>query len=303
MKKILLLAMAIVASATLTTADAAKKDKKKKKKNEKTEVKAPVRMVSSSDSLSYALGMAMTNGLLPYLINNQGVDTAYMEEFVKGFNMIIAADNDPKMKAYAAGIAIANQVKGQMIDGLKNQFAGGKDTICTDNFYRGFTDALSGDTTVMAQQKAEELCAKKNAENRVAKQEREFGANRDAGRKFLEANKTKEGVQTTASGLQYKVLTKGEGATPKATDRVMVHYEGRLVDGTVFDASAKHGNEPMVFKANQVIKGWTEALCMMPVGSKWELYIPYELGYAERNMGQIKPYSALIFTVELVGIE
>lgn len=301
MKKIFLLAIAVVACATFNTAEAAKKNKKSKKN--KTEAKAPVKMVTASDSISYAAGVAMTNGLLPYLINNQGVDTAYMADFVRGFNDIVAGGDNPQMKAYAAGMAIANQVKGQMLGGLQGEFAGTPDSISKENFFRGFTDALTGDTTVMKQADAESLFAKKSAEARAAKQEREFGANRDAGRKFLAENKTKPGVQTTASGLQYKVLTKGEGAMPKATDRVMVHYEGRLVDGTVFDASSKHGSEPMVFGANQVIKGWTEALCMMPVGSKWELYIPYELAYGERNAGMIKPYSMLIFTVELVGIE
>lgn len=301
MKKIFLLAIAVVACATFNTAEAAKKNKKSKKN--KTEAKAPVKMVTASDSISYAAGVAMTNGLLPYLINNQGVDTAYMADFVRGFNDIVAGGDNPQMKAYAAGMAIANQVKGQMLGGLQGEFAGTPDSISKENFFRGFTDALTGDTTMMKQADAESLFAKKSAEARAAKQEREFGANRDAGRKFLAENKTKPGVQTTASGLQYKVLTKGEGAVPKATDRVMVHYEGRLVDGTVFDASSKHGSEPMVFGANQVIKGWTEALCMMPVGSKWELYIPYELAYGERNAGMIKPYSMLIFTVELVGIE
>lgn len=301
MKKIFLLAIAVVACATFNTAEAAKKNKKSKKN--KTEAKAPVKMVTASDSISYAAGVAMTNGLLPYLINNQGVDTAYMADFVRGFNDIVASGDNPQMKAYAAGMAIANQVKGQMLGGLQGEFAGTPDSISKENFFRGFTDALTGDTTVLKQADAESLFAKKSAEARAAKQEREFGANRDAGRKFLAENKTKPGVQTTASGLQYKVLTKGEGAVPKATDRVMVHYEGRLVDGTVFDASSKHGSEPMVFGANQVIKGWTEALCMMPVGSKWELYIPYELAYGERNAGMIKPYSMLIFTVELVGIE
>lgn len=301
MKKIFLLAIAVVACATFNTAEAAKKNKKSKKN--KTEAKAPVKMATASDSISYAAGVAMTNGLLPYLINNQGVDTAYMADFVRGFNDIVASGDNPQMKAYAAGMAIANQVKGQMLGGLQGEFAGTPDSISKENFFRGFTDALTGDTTVMKQADAENLFAKKSAEARAAKQEREFGANRDAGRKFLAENKTKPGVQTTASGLQYKVLTKGEGAVPKATDRVMVHYEGRLVDGTVFDASSKHGSEPMVFGANQVIKGWTEALCMMPVGSKWELYIPYELAYGERNAGMIKPYSMLIFTVELVGIE
>ena len=125
----------------------------------------------------------------------------------------------------------------------------------------------------------------------------------EAGRQFLAENAMKEGVITTPSGLQYKVLVKGDGEVPQRTDKVKVHYEGRLIDGTVFDASAKHGSEPSSFRADQVIKGWTEALTMMPVGSKWELYIPQELAYGERQAGQIPPYSTLIFQVELVGIE
>ena len=99
------------------------------------------------------------------------------------------------------------------------------------------------------------------------------------------------------------MLVKGEGEVPQTTDKVLVNYEGRLVDGTIFDASNKHGDKPASFRADQVIKGWTEALTMMPVGSKWRLFIPQELAYGERNMGNIKPYSALIFDVELVGID
>ena len=101
----------------------------------------------------------------------------------------------------------------------------------------------------------------------------------------------------------YKVLVKGEGEVPQRTDKVLVNYEGRLIDGTVFDASAKHGNKPATFRPDQVIAGWTEALTMMPVGSKWQLYIPNELAYGSRNTGNIKPFSALIFDVELVGID
>ena len=108
---------------------------------------------------------------------------------------------------------------------------------------------------------------------------------------------------TLPSGLQYKVLVQGDGPVPAIDEKVKVKYEGRLVDGTVFDASAKHGDNPIEFKPNQVIKGWTEALTMMPVGSKWQLYIPYELAYGDRDSGQIKPFSALIFDVELVGID
>ncbi len=128
--------------------------------------------------------------------------------------------------------------------------------------------------------------------------------NRKTGEKFLAENKTKEGVKTTASGLQYKVLTQGTGKTPKETDEVIVKYEGRLVDGTVFDSSYKRNPQTSTFRANQVIKGWTEALTMMPAGSTWELYIPYNLGYGERPAGNlIKPYSALIFKVELIEVK
>lgn len=298
MKKIFVLALAVFACATFSPAEAAKK--KKKNKKDKIEV---VQIVTSSDSLSYAAGMALTNGLMPYLTQSMNVDTAYMADFIRGFNDIVNAGDDPKMAAYAAGMSIANQVKGQMIQNMITEFTNTPDSIIKPLVYRGFADALAGDTVVMKLDKAEGLFMDKRTSNRASKQEKEFGANREAGRKFLAENKTKEGVMTTTSGLQYKILTKGEGAIPKATDRVKVHYEGKLVDGTVFDSSTKHGKEPLVFGANQVIKGWTEALCMMPVGSKWQLFIPYELAYGERNMGTIKPYSALIFTVELLGIE
>ena len=106
----------------------------------------------------------------------------------------------------------------------------------------------------------------------------------------------------TESGLCYKVITKGKGATPTATDRVKVHYRGTLIDGTEFDSSYSR-NEPTVFAANRVIAGWTEALTMMPVGSKWMLYIPQELAYGSENKGTIKPFSALVFEVELLEIE
>ena len=128
-------------------------------------------------------------------------------------------------------------------------------------------------------------------------------ATRKAGEDFLAANKTKEGVVTLPSGLQYKVLVKGNGEIPSVDDEVTVKYEGRLIDGTVFDSSYKRPGETAKFRPNQVIKGWTEALTMMPVGSKWELYIPQNLAYGDRKAGAINPYSTLIFTVEMVSVE
>ena len=132
--------------------------------------------------------------------------------------------------------------------------------------------------------------------------EKTYGPNKEAGEKFLAENAKKEGVVTLPSGLQYKVLVKGDGPIPTLDDKIQVNYEGRLVDGTMFDASAKHGDKPMEFKPSQVIKGWQEALTMMPVGSTWQLFIPFELAYGDRDSGQIKPFSALVFDVQLVGI-
>jgi len=124
----------------------------------------------------------------------------------------------------------------------------------------------------------------------------------EEGNKFLETNKARAGVTTTASGLQYEVITAGTGAMPVATDQVRVHYHGTLIDGKVFDSSVDRG-EPVVFGVNQVIPGWTEALMLMPVGSKWKIYLPSEIGYGERGAGgDIGPNSVLVFEVELLEI-
>ena len=129
------------------------------------------------------------------------------------------------------------------------------------------------------------------------------GEAKTAGEQFLAENAKREGVKTTASGLQYEVLEATIGQKPKATDTVRVHYEGTLIDGTVFDSSYKRG-ESIAFPLNGVIKGWTEGLQLMSVGSKYKFFIPYQLAYGERGAGgSIPPYAALIFTVELLGIE
>ena len=301
MKKIVFLALALLASATMTVADAA--TKKKAAVKAKTVKVQPAQLKTSSDSLSYAAGMSMTNGLLPYLIQQEGVDTAYMDDFIRGFKEMVNKGNMPQLKAYAAGLNIASRLTGQMLPGMKREFTDTPDQIGEPLVIRGFLDALHNDTTVMKVGTAEQVFTEKRESNRTAKDEKLYGPNREAGEKFLAENAKKDSVVTLPSGLQYKILVKGTGETPKPTDRVQVNYEGKLIDGTVFDASSKHGSKPATFRPDQVIKGWTEALTMMPVGSKWQLFIPQNLAYGSRNAGQIKPYSALIFTVELVGIE
>ncbi len=298
MKKIILLALAVVASASFCTIDA----KKKKKNKEEAPVVLPAVITTSSDSLSYAAGVALTNGLMPYLKQQHGLDSTQMGNFIKAFQEAINAGDSPEAKARIAGVEIAGQLKNRMLPGITKEFTDTPDTIVTDLLFRGFADALNGDTLHFKQAAAESFFREKQQSNKAAKEEKLYGPNRRAGEQFLKDNALKDSIITTASGLQYKVLVKGEGQVPQVTDKVQVNYEGRLVDGTVFDASKKHGDKPAEFACNQVIRGWTEALTMMPVGSKWQLYIPYKLAYGDRNMGNIKPYSTLIFDVELVSI-
>jgi len=296
MKKIILIALAVMASASFSNIDAAKK--KKKNETKEVAVKQPVVLTTSSDSLSYATGFAVTNGLMPYVQQQLGVDTAYMADFIQGFNEAVAGMNDKRQKARMAGMQIAEQVTNRMLANVQRELTDAPDSIVTSLFYRGFTDVLTNDTTIFTMASAEKLQQEKMQVNKKAKAKKL----RKAGRDFLAENGKKPGIITTPSGLQYEVLKQGDGAVPQTTDKVKVHYEGRLIDGTVFDSSIKRG-EPAVFGLNQVIKGWTEGLSLMPVGSKWRLYIPQELGYGDRQAGQIPPYSALIFDVELLGIE
>ena len=285
MKKYMIAAFILVMSASFFTAGAAKKDKKKKGAD------APVVLNTLTDSVSYAAGYSMTEGLLPYLKQQFHFDDAYMADFVEGFKEAMAGSIDPRQTAKVAGLQIAQTVKDRMLPSVKDDFSAGEDTIKTDLYVSGFSAALLNDSTIFKQGNARQFF-----------EEQRVNIQKKAGEEFLAENAKKDGVKVLPSGLQYKVLTQGSGAIPTSDDEVKVNYEGRLIDGTVFDSSYKRG-EPTTFKANQVIKGWTEALTQMPVGSKWELYIPYDLAYGERGAGRdIKPYAALVFTVELLDI-
>lgn len=255
------------------------------------------------DSLSYAIGMARTEGLDQYLAQ-QGIDSTQMADFLKGFNEG-ATKIAKKDAAYMAGLQVGQMVSKQWVEGFNLQIFGGDSTktISRENLLAGFVAGVVGKGGAMDMAKAQEYM---NTQMEAIKEKataEKYAENKAAGEKFLAENKGKEGVVTTPSGLQYKIITKGNGAIPADTSKVKVNYKGTLIDGTEFDSSYKR-NEPATFLANQVIKGWTEALTMMPVGSKWELYIPYDLAYGSRETGgQIKPFSALIFEVELLGIE
>lgn len=245
MKKLFIVALALVAGASLSTIQAGKKNKKAPK--------STLQLVSGSDSLSYT-----------------------------------------------AGYVLADIVRDRFLAGLGKEVNDSEDSLQLSLAYQGLFDALRGDTTLFKTPQAERFLNNRVSDIRKAKEEKL----KKVGIDFLKGNAQKEGVVTLPSGLQYKVLKQGNGAVAKANDKVKVKYEGRLIDGTVFDSTDKHGGDPITFSPNQVIKGWTEALCLMPVGSKWQLYIPQELAYGPRGAGSdIPPYSTLIFDVEVIDIE
>ena len=190
--------------------------------------------------------------------------------------------------SYALGMVIGHNLKGM-----------GVDSIDAGEFGQAVADVLGGNATKLADNEAQQVVSAF-----LQKQQQEAGkAVREAGERFLAENAAKEGVTVLPSGLQYVVLAEGKGSKPKATDRVKCHYEGRLIDGTVFDSSYRRG-EPAIFPLRGVIRGWTEGLQHMAVGSKFRFYIPYQLAYGAQGAGgSIPPYAALIFDVELLGIE
>lgn len=260
---------------------------------------------SDVDTVSYAIGMAQTQGLKDYLVGRLGVDTAYMDDFIKGLNEGANAGDDKKKAAYYAGIQIGQQVSNQMIKGINHELFGDDSTktISLKNFMAGFVAGTTGKGGLMTVDSASQVAQEMMRAIKAKNMEKEFGPNKKAGEDFLAANAKKDGVKVLESGVQYKVIKEGNGALPTDTSIVKVNYEGKLLDGTVFDSSYKRG-QPAEFRTNQVIKGWTDALVHMPAGSVWEVYIPQELAYGERQQGtEIKPFSMLIFKIELLEVD
>lgn len=295
MKKTKIILMALVALLCVGATAATKKQRKGKKAAK--EVAERVDTISV-DTFSYLLGMANSNGLKAYLSQRMGIDTAYVEDFLKGFQQKELTEADKREKARLAGMEIREQVETQVWSNANRQIDDSVDVLNHEQFIKGFQNGIFPVDTTFSMDSAQSLVQKQMAYYHKVKMEKKYGANRLAGEQFLKLNAKQDSVQTTASGLQYKVITMGTGEKPQKTDRVKVDYEGRLIDGTVFDSSYKRG-KPATFPVGQVIAGWTEALCMMPVGSKWEVYVPQELGYGDREQQKIPPFSCLVFTVEL----
>ena len=293
MKKVLFIAAVAIATGLSSCAQAPKAELK-------TEI----------DSLSYAIGLSRSQQGLTQFLEQQGVDSAQYSNFLKGVLESAKSSDISEKIAYSVGMQIGQMIAVNWYESINHELFGNDSTktINKEDMLAGFFAGVTGKGRIMDPIIATTYTDDKMKSVKEASLLERFGENKAAGEKFLEENKAKEGVVTTESGLQYKVITEGKGQVPTSTDRVKVHYKGTLIDGTEFDSSYsrkdKDGNpQPSTFRANQVIKGLTEALTMMPIGSKWELYIPQELAYGSQDTGTIPPFSTLIFEVELLSIE
>ena len=255
------------------------------------------------DTLSYAIGMSQTQGLKDYLAMRMGVDTTYVEEFLKGFREGIKSSDDKGKAAYYAGIQIGQQVSQGMLQNINQMIFGNDSTQSVNeaNVYAGFMAAVAGNDKVMSLDSANAFVQTRMESIRENARAKAFAENKAAGEEFMANIAKKEGIQELGNGVYYEVITEGNGEVAADTCRVKVHYEGKLIDGTVFDSNLE--NDPTTFRANQVIPGFKAALTTMPVGSKWIVYIPQDQAYGAQDMGNIKPFSALTFTIELLEIE
>ena len=288
MKKISILAVAAIAAAMVSCGNG----------TPKADIKTDI------DTLSYAVGMAQTRGLKEYLVQRMGMDTAYIDDFVKGLNESVNAGDDKKKAAYYAGLQIGQQISQQMNKGLNYELFGedSTQTVSLNNFMAGFVAATTGKGELMTLDSAAVLAETMMVTIKDKQINERYADNKVASEKFMAEIAKKEGIQTLGDGIYYEVITEGKGEIPADTDRVKVDYEGTLINDSVFDSSYKRG-EPTTFMCKQVIPGWTKALTHMPVGSTWKVYIPQEQAYGSQDRGMIKPFSALVFKIELHSIE
>ncbi|MDE5788269.1 MAG: FKBP-type peptidyl-prolyl cis-trans isomerase [Bacteroidaceae bacterium] len=258
---------------------------------------------SDIDTLSYVRGLTMTQGLHQYL-EQMGVDSTQMNEFIKGLNEGVNAGDDQKKSAYYIGVQIGQQISQQMIKGINYEIFGedSTQTISLKNFMAGFVCGTLQEDGIMTMDEANLYAREKQSEIKAEQMAKLYGPWKEENEAFMSKLAKKAGVQKLDNGVYYEIIEEGNGEIPADTSRVKVHYEGRLINDTIFDSSYRR-NEPTTFRCNQVIPGWTNALTHMPAGSKWKVYIPQEQAYGDREAGQIKPFSALVFTIELLSIE
>ena len=213
------------------------------------------------DTMSYAIGMAQTQGLKEYLVQRLGVDTAYMDDFIKGLNEGANAGDDKKQSAYYAGIQIGQQIGNQMVKGINHEVFGNDSTqtISLKNFMAGFVSGTTGAKGLMTMEQAQQVAQTKMEQIKAKTMEKQYGPNKEAGEKYLANYKKGKDVKELKDGVLYKVIKEGAGEIPTDTSMVKVQYEGKTIDGKVFDSSYQR-KQPVELRANQVIPGWTEAL-------------------------------------------
>lgn len=262
---------------------------------------ASTKIESTTDSLAYNYGIAQGEGLKQYMVQQLGVDTTYMDEFIKGMKEGAVNEADPKKTAYMKGLEVGGQIQ-QMSKGISQQIFEGDSTQTLDTkvLLAGILASLNGKADKTGEEAFQDF-QRLVEPIRQASKEKAYAEYKAANEKYLADNAKKDGVKTLPSGTQYKVLVEGNGALPTDSSTVTVNYEGKLIDGTVFDSSYQR-NQPFEvdLAMKRVIPGWVEVLKLMPAGSKWEITIPQNMAYGDQNMGQIKPYSTLIFTIEVL---
>ena len=286
-----------LAALTLTPAAAQKRGKRAKAPKPVATVPAAETIPAAVEAktFSYAMGVAQGESLKQYLTSQMGVDTAYVKYAIEAMTTSVSEEDRKRIEATAAGLRIA-EMNRRNLPFINKQACGKEDSTFVDiaEFERGLSEAALGKAALSQDS------AMKTVEQQFKHQQASY---KKANLDWLEANKKLKGVKTLPSGLQYRVLTEGNGPVATDSSEVEVHYEGKLIDGTVFDSSYKRG-QPATFRPNQVIKGWTEALTLMPEGSVWELYIPASLGYGEQGSGRSIPgNSTLIFKVEALKVK
>jgi len=254
-------------------------------------------MKSVTDTVSYSIGMGRAVRAYKSQLEQSGIDQSVIDAFIKGFLEAANNPDDASKKAYAIGFEIGSEEMNNAYTGISESMFGSDSELSFNksNYLNGFIDGLKDNYDIMTFEEADETS------ERLYQYftELQFEANRKTGEEYLAKKAQEEGVVKTASGLLYKVITEGNGKKPSASDNVKVKYRGSLVDGTVFDESTS----AISLNLGQVISGWTEGLQLMNEGSKYELYLPYNLAYGESGQSVIKPYSALIFEVELISVE
>ena len=259
---------------------------------------------SDLDTLSYAFGIAQTQGLKEYLTMRMDVDTTYIDEFIKGLNEAANAGDNKKKAAYYAGLQIGQQISQQMIKGINYEIFGedSTQTISLKNFMAGFISGTTGKNALMTIDEASATAQSMMQTVKARVMEEKYGDWKKECEDYMAKIAKKEGIKELGDGIYYEVLTEGNGPVPADTCRVSVNYEGKLLNDTIFDSSYER-KEPAKFMVKQVIPGWQKALTNMPVGSTWMVYIPQEQAYGERDGGKIPPFSCLIFKIEMLGIE